>query len=766
LHLSVRFSANRFGYLLLGRAEVRCRATNEEWHNMKRPDSSLFSISCFGLRPSVLISLIFILPLVQSVYSQETTQGPAAPQDDEVIRINSDLVQLDVMVFDKHGNFVNELKPEQFELRVDGRTQTVAFFEQLTSGTQAEEARLLAMRGGKTRALAPGLSSDDTPSGRATFFFVDDLHLSADSIARTRKLLQRFIDEELGESDQAAIVSTSGQIGYLQQLTDNKAALRAAVAQINYRARSSRSLDLERPPISEFEALAIARNDTTAINYFTDQTLKENPEMYANRDSAEEAVRARARQILEPTALTTASTLTALQDLVRTSSRLAERKLLFFIADGFFLDTSKPGLTQKLEGITTAAARSGVVIYTIDARGLTTGLSDASSKPTGDRTGRLARINGGELSVSQDVLRTLAADTGGRALLNTNALDKALSNTLKETSAYYLIAWKPDRPMDSADKFQRVEISIKGHPELSVRSRRGYFAAPTAVSATKPKTKPTAGPASPQADELRTALGSLYPLLALPTYLSIGYTNTALEGSILTASIQVDTGGFEGTIEQSQTASTVDVVCVVFDSKGKQVSSIKSQVSFPPAKATDGQSPRRTSFSRQFKLTPGLYQVRLAARDNKSGRVGSSTQWLEIPDIAGGDFALAGLMVAESTTATSSEKDNTVTPGTVQVRPDHLFDRTSQLRFVTTIYNAAQPPDIVIEVIVSRNRQPIIAAPAKRVETTGVTDLKRIPYAAEVSLGDLMPGHYVLQVTVIDRTTKKSATQEYKFVVR
>lgn len=735
---------------------------------MKPLNRSLFSISCFARRASVLLSLILILPFAQSVYSQESAQGPTAPQDDEVIRINSDLVQLDVMVFDKQAHFVSDLKPEQFELRVDGRPQTVAFFEQLTSGTRAEEARLLTMRDGKTRALASGLSSDDTTRGRAIFFFVDDLHLSADSIARTRKLLQRFIDEELGGSDQAAIVSTSGQIGYLQQLTDNKAALRAAVTQINYRARSSRSLDLERPPISEFEALAIARNDTTALNYFTDQTLKENPEMYANRDSAEEAVRARARQILEPVALTTASTLTALQGLVRTSSRLAERKLLFFIADGFFLDTSKPGLTEKLEGITNAAARSGVVIYTIDARGLTTGLPDASSKPTGDKSGRLARINGGELSASQDILRTLAADTGGRALLNTNALDKALINSLSETSAYYLIAWKPDRPMDSADKFQRVEISIKGHAELSVRSRRGYYAAPSTATATKPKTKTNSTAASPQADALRTALGSLYPLLALPTYLSLGYTDTALEGSILTASIQVDTGDFEGTIEQSQSASTIDVVCVVFDSKGKQVSSIKSQVSFPPTTATDGQQPppRRSSFSRQFKVPPGLYQVRLAARDNKSGRVGSSTQWIEIPDIANGDFAFAGLMVAESTPPTSSAKDNTATPGTVQVRPDHLFDRTSQLRFVTTIYNAAQPADVVIEIIVSRNRQPMITMPAKRVETTGVTDLKRIPYAAEVSLGDLAPGHYVLQATVIDRTMKKSATQEYKFVVR
>jgi VWFA-related protein len=716
----------------------------------------------------ICILSIFLFAFVHPAHAQQIGQDPVGSQGDEIIRINTDLVQLDVMVFDKQGKFVKDLQPEQFELRLDGRPQTIAFFDRVTSGSGREEAQLSALRDAKTRSNIQGTSSDEAFRGRAIFFFIDDLHLSSDSIARTRKLLQRYIDNDMGENDQAVIISASGQIGFLQQLTDNKSVLHAAVMQINYRARSSRSLDLERPPISEFEALAIARNDTSAINYFADQTLKENPEMYANRESAEEAVRMRARQILEQTAVTTVSTLTALQNLVRSSAQLAGRKLTFFISDGFFLDTSKPGLAQKLDDLISAAARSGVVIYTMDARGLTTGLPDASSNVASNKPGRLTAINGGEVSASQDLLRTLAADTGGRALLNTNALDKALTNSLSETSAYYLIAWKPDRQTDSTNKFQHIEISIKEHPELSVRSRRGFYAKPTNAPAPKSIKLASKAPASsPQEAELRAAIGSLYPRTALPTHLSLGYVNTANEGTMLTASIQVDAADYEVGTEEGPTASKFDVLCVVFDSKGKPVTSVKSQVSFAPKSAVQGQpSLRRAAFSRQFKMTPGLYQVRLAARDNKSGRTGSSRQWIEIPDIPGSDLALGSLIVAEHAPEIPSAQANAPAPEIMYIRADHLLKRTSQLSFSTFIYNAASPPDITLGVSVLRNGQPVIVVPPKRIETKGPPDFRRIPYAGEVALGDIGPGNYVLQVTIIDQTTKRTATQELKFAVR
>src|SRR5437588_12568723 len=76
-------------------------------------------------------------------------QGAPTPKqdDEEVVRISTDLVQTDVMVFNREGKFVDGLKPEQFELRVDGRPQQIAFFDRVQAGTVNEDAQLAAARG-------------------------------------------------------------------------------------------------------------------------------------------------------------------------------------------------------------------------------------------------------------------------------------------------------------------------------------------------------------------------------------------------------------------------------------------------------------------------------------------------------------------------------------------------------------------------------------------------------------------------------------------
>ncbi len=733
-----------------------------------------------------IILLLCSFSLVPAIHAQEAIPpGQSSVEEDEVVRINVNLVQTDIMVFDRQGRFVDNLQGQQFDLRLDGRPQTISSLERVTSGSRSEAAQLPATRDGKAvRPDAPtGANFDkiatDTSRGRVVFFFIDDLHLSADSVVRTRLLLQRFIDSEMGENDQAAIVSTSGQIGFLQQLTDEKPVLHAATMQLNYRPQQGRLQDLERPPISEFAALAIDRNEPDTVNYFIELTVKENPGIPPR--IAEETVRTRARHILEQAAVTTANTFSTLEKFVRSSAQLPGRKLVFFISDGLFLDTRTSNTLQRLERLTDAAARAGVIVYTMDARGLTSGLPDASTDVPTDTTGRLARINGSEISASQDVMHRLAEDTGGRALLNTNALDKALTKTLNETSVYYLISWRPDRPAESADNFRRIELSIKGHPELSIQVRRGFYAAPPETPAPKPpKTgSKTAAGVSAQTVELNTALGSLYPRTALPTHLSLSYVNTANEGTTLTASIQLDVGSSETMADEASSNSTIDVLCVVFNSKGKTVSSVKDQIKFTPdaTAATTTTQPKpeekqpepqqhRALFSRQFQLAPGLYQVRVAAHDSKNGRTGSAAQWIEIPNIASGIFALGNLLVAERTSEKASGQTGAPAAEMIHVSADHTFARTSQLRFVTFIYNAGAPPDVMLEVKILKDKQPVIVMPFKQVETKGTIDLARLPYAAEVTLGELSPGRYVLQVTARERVGKKSATQKFKFIVR
>jgi VWFA-related protein len=191
-------------------------------------------------------------------------QTPPEPPSDDVLRISTELVQTDIMVFDKQGNFVDNLKPDQFELRVDGKPQAISFFERVMAGSANEETQIAAARGVARTNTVGGAPPRPLDRGRIIFFFIDDLHLSAQNIGRTRKTLLNFIEKEMIQNDQVAITSATGQIGFLQQLTDNKIVLRKAVERLAFRAIAVK--DSEQPPMTIYQALEIEQNNDGVLS--------------------------------------------------------------------------------------------------------------------------------------------------------------------------------------------------------------------------------------------------------------------------------------------------------------------------------------------------------------------------------------------------------------------------------------------------------------------------------------------------------------------
>src|SRR5205085_7687351 len=119
-------------------------------------------------------SLLCVFCTADAQQSQPATQQ----QTDDVVRISTELIQTDVMVFDRQGRFVDDLKPEQFELRVDGKPVPISFFERVTAGSGNEEAQLAAARGGANLSAVKDAGVKPLDRGRTFFFFVDDLHQS------------------------------------------------------------------------------------------------------------------------------------------------------------------------------------------------------------------------------------------------------------------------------------------------------------------------------------------------------------------------------------------------------------------------------------------------------------------------------------------------------------------------------------------------------------------------------------------------------------
>lgn len=701
------------------------------------------------------LKILLCLQLTTLIALAQTQPKPTASpeQADDVIKIFTDLRQTDVMVFDAQGKFVDNLKREDFELRVDGKPTPITFFERVEAGAGDEEAQWLRVR------ERPTPTKDPVPTtyGRKVLFFVDDIHLSQTSIVQARDLIQKYVDYEHTENDEVQIVSASGRVGFFQQLTDNKIVLRKATERLTYYQRTGR--DYDNPPMSSYQAFQIERGDTDTLEYFVDEMLKRN--RFLTRRVATDLVRARAANAMRQTTQWVLKTLGALDQTIREAANLPGRKLLFFISDGFLVNSNYTDMSNAIRSLGSNAARAGVVIYSIDARGLAVPLVNDGTGS--DPSGRLLRASQGEVFAFQDPLNALAQDSGGRALFNNNDLFTAVENGLKETSFYYLLGWTPERTDDNPNKFRRLELAVIGRPDLTVRVRKGSF------NLERPKREETAKP-KPVEAKLQEALVAKTPVRELPVAMAVSYVDTPDKGASLSVSMEIPTEVLSSNGDDEKLSASVDFAGAVFDQEGKSTSTFGQRVTLSEALKTDG---RRLKYTHIVFPRPGLYQVRVAARDALSGRVGTAKSWIEIPNLAQKKLTLSSIVVGERSATSNAEAVAAprLFSNQIPLNIARRFKPDSYLRCLVFVYNASRTgsdrtPDIAIQVQVLRNNKPVITTAVKQIPPQPGQDYDRLPYATEISLKGLAPGRYVLNISAIDRAAKTSASEQLRFDVQ
>jgi VWFA-related protein len=699
------------------------------------------------------------------------------------------------MVFDKSGRLVEGLSPDEFVLTLDGKPQPIAFFESIKTGSSQEATQLRRTTPAENQnsKVGPPALAGVTRPGRVILFFVDDVHLSNASLTRTRKALAEFLDKNMHDGDQVAIVSTSGQIGFLQQLTDNDAVLHEAIERLNYKRNPETYAG--RTVITDYQANQVAEhNDRALFNYLVSSTMNEYQLVPSKGGDARglsqlaaNNVRNRIRQIEVNSRNVANDTLAVLLSLMRSSAPLPGRKLVFFVSDGFVTDTRGSSSMTLLKRVTELASRVGIVVYTMEASGIYYDPAiDASRNDFSDGlgSGTAARNWTAESAGMREGLRILAEDTGGRALVNSNSIPASIQAALDETSSYYLLAWRPDGDDQRTGKAQ-LKVTLKNHPELRVRLRRNFYL-PSAKSAhsdspDSPKTTANA-PSQPEAAkgpagnvvsqpelELLKTLGSLYPHKTLPASLAVGYVNTPDQGLVLKLSMQVERWAFNfgSSMDQKQ---ELDVIGAAIDDRGAIVS-FKQVLTVTPNAAAE-QSGLPVQWNQQLRLPAGLYQVRIALRERGSGRTGSAQQWIAVPEISAGSLQgslqMSSVFVGERKAADAEPSNSNAAggPSPVLVNVTRRFQRTSALRFQTYLYNAGgSAADVEIEARVLQDDATVMTLPAAKVPTDAVKD-NALPYWAELSLAGLRPGYYQLQITATDRRAKTSAVQRVHFMVQ
>lgn len=391
----------------------------------------------------------------------ETTNPP-------VIRISTELVQLDAVVTDKKGHHVTDLRPQDFEILQDGRPQEISRLSYVRLGESAPAPAVAPEAAGEPAALAPGVAAAGPGTApRTIVFLVDDLGLSPESFARTRWSL-RHVVKRLAASDRVALVTTARGFKELRPTTDHKAILAAIDG-------------LRRTPWTREQLTTLFSSQSTFF-YLQQGAMRYDGTRLDDWNS---------RLALQSIAV--------IRGTVKELRPLPGRKALLLISEGFSgsltslgdaqlhdilwpVDSLYGGADDVLGAVRRLgdfAARAAVVIDAVDPRGLITGGLNAEDTVPGAQTpgvladaGLARRIY---IQHSQGTLQLLPDETGGLALLDNNDLSGAMASIVSDLSGYYLIGYQPASGTFSGGGFHHVTVKVK-RPGLSVRSRKGFFA--------------------------------------------------------------------------------------------------------------------------------------------------------------------------------------------------------------------------------------------------------------------------------------------------
>ncbi len=713
--------------------------------------------------------------------------GAAGSDDGDVVRITSNLVQVDAVVTDKKGQQVTDLTADDFELLEDGRPQKITNFSYITNvappppPSSSSPPVVAGAARDKTVPLPPPVHLRPEQVRRTIALVVDDLRASFESVAYVRHALKKFVNEQLQPNDLVAVVRTSAGMSALQQFTSDRQQLHAAVESVKWYSMGRGGISTFAPLGSGSMMPSGSRMSGVPSSFGGIRERGEDRSVADDIDVDEfrEEVFA-------------VGTLGALNFIIKGLKDLPGRKSIVLFSDGFRMydaDGMSGRVLQAMRQLTDLANRASVIIYTIDPRGVVyTGLTaaDNTSGMTAEQVREVPQSRSAMLRETQSGMDILAQQTGGLAIRNNNDISGGLRRVLDDQKGYYLIGYRPDEstfdPVGGRGKFHKITPKVK-RPGLKVRTRGGFYGF-TDDETARPIAKRTRN------QQLYAALSSPFASGGVPLRLTSLFHGQDEKTSYVDSLLHVDPRSFtfkEGA--DGWHTSEIDLVALTFGDSGIPVDEVNRTATIR-LRGETFQKVLKDGLVYSMRVPvkkPGAYQLRVAVRDTASERVGAASQFIEVPNLKKDRLALSGITIMGSDTMTArlaeaqkamegkaagKAPDSQVSKGQVNDRqvsdgqvnePDpsgspavRRFRRGASVDYLYHIYNAkldrtARVPQLQTQFRLFRDGQQMHAGPIQPFDVSDQTDKKRLLYWARLRLGtNLPPGEYALQVVVTD----------------
>ena len=689
--------------------------------------------------------------VVLSVAGQQPTATPRPIGDNDVVKISTNLIQIDVTVTDKNGKIVRDLKPEDFEVYENGQKQQISNFS-FINNTRETTVKPVEVAP-RTQVPLPPMPVRPEQVRRTIALVVDDLSLSFESTYYARRALKKFVDEQMQDGDLVAIIRTGGGIGALQQFTTDKRQLYAAIDKVRWNPMGTGQIGAFAPMEAKVD---LVPTPTPEPGERTTEGIQKE------QDSFRASIFA-------------TGTLGAINYVVRGMQELPGRKSIMLISDGFKLyEEDAEGFKESgrvlaaLRQLVDAANRASVVIYTMDARGLVyTGLTaaDDTSGRSADEVEQELSSRRDQLFDTQDGLRYLAQQTGGLSIVNSNDLSGGIRKVLDDQS-YYLIAYVPDE--DTFDpktrRFNKMVIKVT-RPGLKVRYRSGFFG----VSDEKMET--LAGPTGRQ--KLFNALTSPFAVNQLPLRMNALFGSGTNGTSYIRTLLHLNLSDIKFEDQPDKTKKAViDILAVAFGDNGVPIEqSGKSYTLTLPPQLYEKYLKQGLVYSYVFPVKkPGAYQLRLAIRDQATDNVGSANQFVEVPNLKKDRLVLSGVVLQNLMLEEWKKQNNGQTPAsdstTMTDTSTRQFKHGTVLNYGLSVYNtrpgSIEGGNVESQVRVFRDGKLLFEGKPQKL----AVGIQKPPFlVGSIMLGtEMAAGDYVLQIVVTDKMAKEKYSTASQFV--
>jgi len=494
--------------------------------------------------------------------------------------------------------------------------------------------------------------------------------------------------------------------------------------------------------------------------------------------------------------------LAALEDAARRLSHYPEKKALVYISSGI----QKTGVDNQsqLQATVNAAIRANVAFYPIDARGL------MATPPGGDASTAAAvgnNLYSGSSQTSlmdnfhntQETLDTLAADTGGKALLDSNDLTLGMTQVQKDISSYYILTYASANAAEDG-KYRRIQVKLApklGDLKAKLDYRLGYYAPTTFAKMT----------GTNKEAQLQEAMASENPVTDLPLAVEVDYFRLAKAKYFVPITVRIPGSALAFSNKGAKAATELDFSGEIRDARGRPASVVRDTIPVKVAAATAGEVGRKQiQYDTGFTLPPGKYTLKFVARENGEGKVGTFESPFTIPDLGSGSALRLSSVILSNQVQAVKEQIAGAKNSKKLVADDPLVDEAGQkiMPNVTKVFRPGQKLSVYLELydpgVVEfqggqgqgqgqgqrqgqgqgqggslasvtaslafyQGDKKVLETPAVRANRTNPKRQGVLPLRLQTLLKSLPAGQYVCQINVIDQLGHKFAFPRSSIVV-